>query len=106
MPLRKPGFGGFRKINHLCNVLPETSQFMLHSFNFSFGQIAWVARSASRVHQKRGVILFVGRGGTLLFFFLTPRTLFMHISSGPLSSVLESSPDEAQCNLDDQSENV
>ena len=106
MLLIEPGFGGFRKINHLCKVLPETSQFMLHSFTFSFGQIAWVARSASRVHQKKEVILFMGRAGTLLFFFLTPRTLFMHISSGPLSSVLEASPDEAHCDLDGQSENA
>lgn len=104
MPLRAR-LWGFRKINHLCNVLPETSQHMLHCFNFSFGQIAWVARSASRVHQKKGVILFMGKGGTLLFF-LTPRTLFMHISSGPLSSVLESSPDEAHCAPDSQGENA
>ena len=106
MPLTEPGFGGFRKINHLCNAPPETSQLMLHSFNFSFGQIAWVARSASRVHQKRGGHSVCGERRYPAFLFShSQNPVYAHLQ-WTSESVLESSPDEAQCHLDGQSENV
>lgn len=47
-----------------------------------------------------GVILFVGRGGILLFFFSLPRTPFMHIFSEHLCSALGPSLDGAYCDLE------
>lgn len=64
---------------------------MLHSFNLNFGQIPWVAMFTSRVHQEIGVILFVGRGGVLLFFSSLPRTPFVLFLSTHLSSALDPS---------------
>lgn len=45
----------------------------------------------SRVHQEIGVILFVGRGGVLLFFFSLPRTPFVLFLSTHQSSALDPS---------------
>ena len=94
------GFGGARKSKDRKPFLGRRAMWRRQSLKpwqtCVEGPLCWTC-----ILRQRGKVM-----STLLFFFLTPRTLFMHISSGPLSSVPEASPDEAHCDLDGQSENA